>query len=196
MILPKIHINVERYKKHPTLNVYVSNMGHVRNADKSLKPLKINSQGYMMANIGKKSYFVHRLVLETWRPVNDSSNLTVDHLNHNKRENTVKNLEWVTREENLRRAKEDFNAKKAQNVFGEESSKQENISANFKAIKTAFNSGKFLMKDTSSKVLYSYDGLKNFLATHQGNSCSIDTCIKKAISGNKYCGKQFVLVEV
>lgn len=196
MILPKIHINVERYKKHPTLCVYVSNMGHVRNADKSLKPLKINRQGYMTVTIAKKSYLVHRLVLETWRPVNDSSNLTVDHLNHNKRENTVKNLEWVTREENLRRAKEDLNTKKVQNVFGEESIKQEDTSASFKAIKTAFNSGKFLMKDTSSKVLYSYEGLKNFLATHQGGSCSVDTCIKKAISGSKYCGRQFQLVEV
>jgi len=34
-------------------------------------------------------------------------NLTVDHLDHNKRNNCVDNLEWVTDSENKRRAKED-----------------------------------------------------------------------------------------
>lgn len=31
--------------------------------------------------------------------------LTVDHLDHNKRNNSVDNLEWVTRAENMRRAR-------------------------------------------------------------------------------------------
>ena len=34
--------------------------------------------------------------------------MTVDHLNHNKRDNSLKNLEWVTKEENWKRAKEDY----------------------------------------------------------------------------------------
>lgn len=33
--------------------------------------------------------------------------LTVDHLDHNKRNNSVSNLEWVTKEENLHRAQID-----------------------------------------------------------------------------------------
>jgi hypothetical protein len=43
----------------------------------------------------------------TWKPIPDAENLTVDHLNHNKRDNSLYNLEWVTQKENLRRAKED-----------------------------------------------------------------------------------------
>ena len=44
----------------------------------------------------------------TWRPIPNAEELTVDHLNHNKRDNSLENLEWVTKEENLRRAAEDL----------------------------------------------------------------------------------------
>ena len=44
----------------------------------------------------------------TWRPIPNAEALTVDHLDHNKRNNSLSNLEWVTKEENLRRAKIDF----------------------------------------------------------------------------------------
>ena len=42
--------------------------------------------------------------------------LTVDHLNHNKRDNSLSNLEWVSKDENQKRANndliiEDFNIK-------------------------------------------------------------------------------------
>lgn len=51
---------------------------------------------------------VHRLVMKTWRPLNDYASMTVDHLNHNCKDNRLANLEWVTEEENLRRAMEDL----------------------------------------------------------------------------------------
>jgi hypothetical protein len=44
----------------------------------------------------------------TWRPTPNAEHLTVDHLNHNKRDNSLENLEWVSQEENIRRAKADF----------------------------------------------------------------------------------------
>jgi hypothetical protein len=40
--------------------------------------------------------------------MDDAENLTVDHLDHNKRNNSLDNLEWVSEEENLRRAKADL----------------------------------------------------------------------------------------
>ena len=43
----------------------------------------------------------------TWKPIPDAENLTVDHLNHNKRDNSLINLEWVTFVENQARAKRD-----------------------------------------------------------------------------------------
>jgi hypothetical protein len=47
----------------------------------------------------------------TWKPIDNADEMTVDHLDHNKRNNMLRNLEWVTREENLKRAKEDFETK-------------------------------------------------------------------------------------
>jgi hypothetical protein len=44
----------------------------------------------------------------TWRPTANAENLTIDHLDHNKRNNALTNLEWVTREENVRRAEADY----------------------------------------------------------------------------------------
>ena len=56
--------------------------------------------------VGLKS--AHRMVMMTWRPTRDMESLTVDHLDHNKRNNAVSNLEWVTKEENKRRAAADM----------------------------------------------------------------------------------------
>jgi hypothetical protein len=50
---------------------------------------------------------VHRVVMLTWRPTANAEHLTVDHLDHNKRNNAIDNLEWVTLEENQRRAEAD-----------------------------------------------------------------------------------------
>ena len=44
----------------------------------------------------------------TWEPIPNAEDLTVDHKDHNRRNNAVSNLEWVTREENLLRAEKDF----------------------------------------------------------------------------------------
>ena len=44
----------------------------------------------------------------TFKPIPNAESLTVDHLNHNKRDNSFNNLEWVTKEENERRANRDY----------------------------------------------------------------------------------------
>jgi hypothetical protein len=54
----------------------------------------------------KRIVAVHRLVLMTWQPREDADTLTVDHINSNPRDNRLVNLEWVSQEENLARAKE------------------------------------------------------------------------------------------
>ena len=106
-IMPSFNWNIEKWKWNKEYRVYVSNMGHFKDEFKNDIPVKINSGGYISikTNLGFK--LAHRLVLLTWRPIPDAESLTVDHLNHNKRDNSVKNLEWVTEEENLRRADND-----------------------------------------------------------------------------------------
>ena len=109
-ILPKFILRVERWKWNKEYRIYVSNMGHFRDEHKRPIPIKIDSSGYVVVPIGYGHGYpsAHRIVMKTWRPTMGMEELTVDHLDHNKRNNAVENLEWVTYAENQRRAKEDF----------------------------------------------------------------------------------------
>lgn len=106
-ILPKLQLKIERWKWNKEYLVYVSNFGSFKDKYKNLIPLKISPNGYVTIKTEYGYQKAHRLVMKTWCPCPDMENLTVDHLNHNKRDNSVYNLEWVTREENELRAHRD-----------------------------------------------------------------------------------------
>ena len=109
IILPRFLFKIERWKWNSDYRVYVSNLGHIKNEHKQDLPVYIDDNGYCRVHTVCCSYkTVHRLVMLTWRPIPNAEELTVDHLNHNKRDNSLENLEWVTKEENLRRATEDL----------------------------------------------------------------------------------------
>ena len=108
IILPTINFKIERWKWNKEYRVYVSTLGHIKNKHKQNLPIKINQSGYcyVFTNCGLKC--VHRLVMLTFKPIPNAESLTVDHLNHNKRDNSIYNLEWVTKEENEKRANLDY----------------------------------------------------------------------------------------
>ena len=107
-MLPNFIFKIERWKFNKDYGVYVSTLGRFKDRYKRLLPIKVNTRGYCAVDTECGSVFAHRLVMFTWRPIPNAEVLTVDHLNHNKRDNSLENLEWVTREENLRRAERDF----------------------------------------------------------------------------------------
>ena len=80
----------------------VSDFGNVRNA-KTGRIMKLqNHNGYLrvsLNNNGKKLWLVHRLVLETFLPIDGKE---VNHKNHITSDNRLENLEWCTRSENCR----------------------------------------------------------------------------------------------
>ena len=109
-MLPNFHFAIERWKYNPTFELYVSNMGHIRNKSKADIAPKVAPSGYLSVKVGGSIngyMLLHRGVMLTWKPTPEAENLTVDHLDHNKRNNALSNLEWVVVEENRRRAQED-----------------------------------------------------------------------------------------
>lgn len=110
-MLPTLKLNIERWKYNPTFELYVSNMGHIRNKSKADIAPKIMQDGYVVVYVyGSLNCYMllHRVVMLTWKPTPEAEKLTVDHIDHNKRNNALSNLEWVTKEENLRRAHDDY----------------------------------------------------------------------------------------
>lgn len=107
-ILPRFIFRVERWKWNKEYRIYVSNMGHFMDEHKRIIPVKINQNGYVLIKTAYGYESGHRLVMKTWRPTAAMDKLTVDHLDHNKRNNSVENLEWVTRAENMKRARADY----------------------------------------------------------------------------------------
>lgn len=108
-ILPRFHFQIEKWKYNKEYNIFVSNLGNFKDAKGENLPIKISkSTGYCVV-LTKDNGFLccHRLILKTWKPIKNDKEMTVDHLDHNKRHNAVKNLEWVTETENLLRAKTD-----------------------------------------------------------------------------------------
>lgn len=108
IMLPKFNFKIERWKWNKEYRVYVSTLGNFKNEYKQNIPFKINKNGYLLVKTHCGLKFAHRLVMLTWKPIPNAEELTVDHFNHNKRENTIYNLEWVTEKENQARAARDF----------------------------------------------------------------------------------------
>lgn len=109
MIFPTLHIEFEKWKFNKEYGVWVSNFGNFKDIHKRPIPKKVYSQnGYVSVKTKHGNRMAHRLVMYTWCPIEDREAFTVDHLDHNKRNNRVDNLEWVSQAENVMRAKDDI----------------------------------------------------------------------------------------
>ena len=80
--------SLERYDKY---NRYVN--------EKILVPRK-HTQGYLRVSLGKKDYYIHRLVAETFIE-NKENKPYINHKDGDKTNNKVENLEWCTAKENM-----------------------------------------------------------------------------------------------
>lgn len=89
-----------------TEDYYISNRGRFKrrtHLGESLRSISVDPNGYCRVNIGHKKLRLHRLVAEAFLP-NPDNLPVVDHLDTNKLNNDVSNLEWVTQQENVQRA--------------------------------------------------------------------------------------------
>lgn len=89
-------------------NYEISNTGKIRNQNKKeLKPFNQNN-GYVQVQLYKdsfnKRFLVHRLVAKAFIPNNENKKY-VNHIDGNKHNNCITNLEWVTNSENILHAR-------------------------------------------------------------------------------------------
>lgn len=96
---------IEHYKTIPGYRqkYTVSNHGNVVSSRGPMKP-DVNRSGYYRVRLYKKGkpkrYMIHRLVLRLFKPVKGWQDLEVNHIDGDKTNNRLDNLEWMTRSEN------------------------------------------------------------------------------------------------
>lgn len=110
-VRPQFHFGIERWKYYMPLDIYVSSFGRIKDTAGELQKVGVKDN-YLVY----KGKLVHRIVIQAFNPIPNYANLTVDHLDHNTRNNRLSNLEWVTREENVKRAKEDQEAHTVEDI--------------------------------------------------------------------------------
>ena len=91
-----------RYKKIDNLIVLENGKIYIEMKNKcKLTGLTKSKNGYLIIRVKWKRMYVHRLVMLAFH---GKSDLTVDHLNMNKQDNRLENIEYVTVVENTKRA--------------------------------------------------------------------------------------------
>lgn len=90
----------------------VSKEGFIRNAQnkKLLTGKSRNADGYLVVvdPKTKKQYRVHRLIKETFDPIQNMENFIVDHINGVRDDNRLENLRWLTKRQNSQLRDENF----------------------------------------------------------------------------------------
>ena len=101
-LVPEFHFNIEKWKYYMPMDVYVSSFGRFKDKDGNILPPTAKNNYIVF-----RGEPVHRLVMMIFKPVPGCAGMTVDHLDHNTRNNRIDNLEWVSVEENQARARKD-----------------------------------------------------------------------------------------
>ena len=101
---------ITKCKYNLKFNYYITDDGKVwSERTQKFLSFQYDKNGYVkvqMRSTDNKShrYSIHRLVLENFKPVENMENLQVNHIDGNKKNNNLTNLEWTTSEENIRHA--------------------------------------------------------------------------------------------
>lgn len=144
-------------------NMYqVSNQGRIfslRN-NKILKPKKTRTGYYRVSLSAKgirKDYLVHRLVANAFIP-NPEKKLTVNHINENKHDNCIENLEWATQSE------QNIHGTRIARVIASTDYKGRNINYELVAAKHDYHQ----INRKQMKPVLQYDKHGIFIARHDG----------------------------
>lgn len=93
-------VNVYKIKDDNLQDYRITKDGRIysKKTNKFLSSKLLN--GYECINLNNKTYSIHRLVALTFIETDDKT-LYVDHINNDKTDNRVENLQWITQKENI-----------------------------------------------------------------------------------------------
>ena len=141
-------------------NYKISNLGQVKNKfTGQILRYNINHNGYGRVKINEKYYFVHRLVMDAFTERFDDKN-QVDHIDGNKLNNRLDNLEWVNQSENMRRAI-DLGLKKP--LIGESNPANKYTENQIITACELLKSGKYTRKETAKITGISYKVIRDLV---------------------------------
>ena len=110
------------------------------------KNVGIDPAGYVriaLCRDGKTKFrLIHRLVMISWQPIEGCDKLDVNHLDGNKQNNDINNLEWATHAENMRHAGEVLNAWQKRNQRGDKAGYHKLTEANVREIRRLWDNGR------------------------------------------------------
>jgi len=102
----RIHDFLPNIKDYYIINdkgeIYSDNSGLMKTRNKGNTEYQIIN--FQQLDGTKKTYRVHRLVLMAFNPVNNMNDLEVNHIDGDKKNNSLQNLEWCISSENQQHA--------------------------------------------------------------------------------------------
>ena len=103
-------------KEHPDYEICV-NYPHQIKKKCNVRIIKesVKDNGYLYVNINGKKYYKHRLIAIQFIP-NPDNHPQVDHINHNRTDNRIENLRWVSCLQNMNNQSVSNNGRKIEYV--------------------------------------------------------------------------------
>ena len=198
-MFPQLHFSIERWRKNEEYGVWVSNQGRIRLIkNKEFLTTRVNSKGYLLVFTEKGLISVHRLVAYTWLGDKRNEKYTIDHINFNKRDNSVKNLRWVSAEINQAYAKLTFINNTVEETEPQTSTEEDMIivlnnkldeKTRGRALKALHKTGKMIIK-ADNELLTDETILQ--MSHKLGNNANLEDfygrILKASAAKKKYCG--------
>ena len=167
-------------KKIPIFeNYYITLTGKIFNLS-NMKWLKLTRRfdGYYIVGINKKSYLVHRLLGITFLPKKEGKTI-INHIDGNKSNNNIFNLEWCNQSENIQHA---YNIGLNKTTERQRQNGRNNIKIALKASNIAkrkkiidLSNGKIYdsAKEASTELGYNKNTIVNYLNGHRINKTTL-----------------------
>lgn len=154
--IPDFDYEKEVWKEIGKTGYEVSDLGRIRHNNRILAG-SYHSDGYVFTNIKGKQIPIHRFVASTFIP-NPENKPEVNHKDGNKMNNSVENLEWVTRKENIKHAHDNNLQPKGLATYTGKFTEEQR-----EEIKSLWNSGKYSRRELAKKYGVSHTCINDII---------------------------------